>query len=116
MEDPTAWANRQGYGMTEMSPVSHMMPLGRGGSYQINRPDGDTEAAVGFSLYPNPLIDAGFGAQLRDQIFLPVGHDRAAAARLRDAGWRTVAALSGKDQAQALGCTHILNGDQPEPL
>ena len=90
--------------------------LGRGGSYEIVRPDGESEAAVGFSLYPNPLIDAGFGAKVSDQIFLPLGHDRSAAARLRVAGWRTVAALSDKDQAEALGCSHILNGDQPEPL
>ena len=90
--------------------------LGRGGSYEIVRPDGESEAAVGFSLYPNPLIDAGFGAKVSDQIFLPLGHDRSAAARLRVAGWRTVAALSDKDRAEALGCSHILNGDQPEPL
>ena len=90
--------------------------LGRGGSYEIGHSDGETEAAVGFSLYPNPLINAGFGAKTNDQIFLPLSHDRSAATRLREAGWRTVAALSDKDQAKALGCSHILNGDQPEPL
>lgn len=90
--------------------------LGRGGSYEVIRADGGSEAAVGFSLYPDPLINAGFGAKVRDQIFLPLGHDQAAAKQLREAGWRTVAALSDKDQAQALGCSHILNGDQPEPL
>ncbi|MEH6790448.1 ATP phosphoribosyltransferase regulatory subunit [Parasphingorhabdus sp.] len=90
--------------------------LGRGGSYEIAQVDGGSEAAVGFSLYPNPLINAGFGAQSTDQVFLPLGHDHEVAARLRAAGWRTVAALSKKDQAQALGCSHILNGDQPQPL
>jgi ATP phosphoribosyltransferase regulatory subunit len=90
--------------------------LGRGGSYEIARADGQSEAAVGFSLYPDPLINAGFGAKARDQVFLPLGHDRQAAAGLRQAGWRTVAALSEQDQAQALGCSHILNGDTPEPL
>jgi len=90
--------------------------LGRGGSYEIALADGGSEAAVGFSLYPDPLTSAGFGAKTRDQIFLPLGHDRQAAAGLRQAGWRTVAALSEKDQAQELGCSHILNGDQPEPL
>jgi len=90
--------------------------LGRGGSYEIGHSDGQSESAVGFSLYPNPLIDAGFGAKTSDQIFLPLGHDRSAATRLREAGWRTVAALSDKDQAKALGCSHILNGDQPEPV
>jgi len=90
--------------------------LGRGGSYEIAQADGETEAAVGFSLYPDPLITAGFGAKTSEQIFLPLGHDRNAAAKLRATGWRTVAALSEKDQAQTLGCSHILNGDQPEPL
>ncbi len=90
--------------------------LGRGGSYEIVGADGQSEAAVGFSLYPDPLINAGFGAKTSDQIFLPLDHDRSVAARLRDAGWRTVAALSDKDQAEPLGCSHILNGDQPEPL
>jgi len=90
--------------------------LGRGGSYVIAHADGEAEAAVGFSLYPDPLINAGFGAKTSDQIFLPLGHDRTAAAKLRETGWRTVAALSETDEAQALGCLHILNGDQPEPL
>ncbi len=90
--------------------------LGRGGSYQIARANGGSEAAVGFSLYPDPLINAGFGSKTTDQIFLPLGHDRDTAAKLREAGWRTVAALSEQDQASALGCSHILNGDQPEPL
>lgn len=90
--------------------------LGRGGSYEIVHSDGVSEVAVGFSLYPNPLIDAGFGEKTSDQVFLPLGHDRSAAARLREAGWHTVAALSEKDQAKALSCSHILNGDQPEPL
>jgi len=90
--------------------------LGRGGSYVIAHADGEAEAAVGFSLYPDPLINAGFGAKTSDQIFLPLGHDRTAAAKLRETGWRTVAALSETDEAQALGCSHILNGDQPEPL
>ncbi len=90
--------------------------LGRGGSYEIVGADGEPEAAVGFSLYPNPLIDAGFGEKTSDQIFLPLGHDRSTAARLRETGWRTVSALSDKDQAKPLGCSHILNGDQPEPL
>ena len=90
--------------------------LGRGGSYEIAQADGGSEAAVGFSLYPDPLINAGFGAKTSDQIFLPLGHDQNAAAKLRQAGWRTVAALSETDEAQALGCSHILNGDQPEPL
>ncbi len=90
--------------------------LGRGGSYEIAGPEGEAEQAVGFSLYPSPLIDAGFGAKARDQLFLPVGHDSGEAVRLRTEGWRTVAALSDSDDPSALGCTHVLNDTQIEKL
>lgn len=90
--------------------------LGRGGSYVIDQFDGESEAAVGFSLYPNPLIDAGFGAKVRDQVFLPLGHDSERAGKLRSDGWQTVAALSDKDDAKTLGCTHILNGKEIQIL
>jgi ATP phosphoribosyltransferase regulatory subunit len=49
-------------------------------------------------------------------VFLPLGHDRDAAARLRAIGWRTAAALSEADSATALGCTHVLGKDGPEAL
>ena len=87
--------------------------LGRGGSYEIADTKGEAETAVGFSLYPSPLIDAGFGAKQRDILFLPVGHDETAAKKLRNEGWRTVAALSGKDDAKVMGCTHRLDGKKP---
>jgi ATP phosphoribosyltransferase regulatory subunit len=45
-----------------------------------------------------------------------MGHDRARAAELRKAGWRTIAALSDSDDAAALGCSHSLNGDTPIEL
>ena len=80
--------------------------LGRGGSYAILGLD---EPAIGFSLYPDPLIDALAETESpRDTLFLPLGHDGEAAARLRAIGWRTVAALSDADDARALGCTHRL--------
>lgn len=82
--------------------------LGRGGSYEITGPDGNAETAVGFSLYPSPLIDAGFGAKIRDRLFLPLAHDRVMAEKLRCEGWRTVAALTDRDDPGALGCTHVL--------
>lgn len=91
--------------------------IGRGGSYSIDRADGSREAAVGFSLFPDPLIDDGLGADpARDHLlFLPLGHDPAAAAAARAAGWRTVAALSATDDGRALGCSHLLNGSSPAP-
>lgn len=90
--------------------------LGRGGTYRIAG-SGKGEVATGFSLYPDGLIaqvaDAERGA---DSVFLPLGHDRDLAARLRSIGWRTVAALSDTDTAEALGCTHVLAGGEPRKL
>lgn len=90
--------------------------LGRGGTYEIAHMHGEKEQAVGFSLYPNPLIDAGFGAKAKDQLFLPIGHDREKAKSLRSEGWRTVAALADDDDGGTLGCTHILQGNGIEKL
>jgi ATP phosphoribosyltransferase regulatory subunit len=84
--------------------------LGRGGTYRIL---GQDEAATGFSLYPDPLIDAlAAGEAPRDTLFLPLGHDAGIASKLRVIGWRTVAALSDADDAKALGCTHRLDGSE----
>jgi ATP phosphoribosyltransferase regulatory subunit len=88
--------------------------LGRGGSYRIL---GRDEAAIGFSLYPDPLIDALAAEEAqRDTLFLPLGHDGDHAARLRAIGWRTVAALSPGDDGQALGCSHRLDGGEATRL
>lgn len=88
--------------------------LGRGGAYAILGPEGGPdEPAIGFSLYPDPLIDAlAQGEPPRDALFLPLGHDAELAARLRAIGWRTVAALAEGDDARALGCTHRLEGSE----
>ena len=88
--------------------------LGRGGTYRIG---GSDEPATGFSLYPEELVEAVKTAEPRaDTVFLPVGHDRATAGKLRTEGWRTIAALSDKDDAAALGCSHILSGTTPIPV
>lgn len=89
--------------------------LGRGGSYAIksNAPGGADEPALGFSLFPDALIDALAQAEPpRDTLFLPQGHDPVHAARLRAIGWRTVAALCGDCDPAALGCTHRLVGGE----
>lgn len=84
--------------------------LGRGGSYRIL---GIDEPAIGFSLFPDALIDALAEKETpRDTLFLPLGHDPSAAAQLRAIGWRTVAALCEDCDARALGCTHWLEADQ----
>lgn len=92
--------------------------VARGGSYAIlGAPNEAGEAATGFSLYPDPLITAlAAGETPRDVVFLPLGHDAQAAARLRGAGWRTVAALGDGCDAAALGCTYRLDGAEPVRL
>ncbi len=88
--------------------------LGRGGSYHILGADGAPgEPAIGFSLYPDPLVEAQAARETaRDTLFLPLGHEAAIAARLRTIGWRTLAALAPGDDATALGCTHWLDGHE----
>lgn len=84
--------------------------IGRGGSYTVMHADGAEEPAVGFSLYIDPLVDAGLGVAPRRRLFLPLGHDPAAARTLRSEGWTTIAALAEGDSADSLGCTHRLEG------
>jgi ATP phosphoribosyltransferase regulatory subunit len=95
--------------------AGHAVTIGRGGSYTVAHADGREEAAVGFSLYPDPLIKAGLGRADGDarRLFLPPGHDAAAAATLRGEGWVTLAAISDADDGAALGCTHRLEGTRP---
>jgi len=72
--------------------------------------------ATGFSLYPDPLVDANALPVASRIVFLPLGHDREAAAALRAEGWRTRAALAERDEAKALGCTHVLGASGPEAV
>ncbi|WP_394730987.1 ATP phosphoribosyltransferase regulatory subunit [Altererythrobacter sp. GH1-8] len=81
--------------------------VGRGGTYLIR---GSEEPATGFSLYVDQLASGGGETAPVDTLYLPLGHDRDAAARLRAIGWRTVAQLGGSEDAKALGCTHRLDG------
>ncbi len=92
--------------------------LGRGGSYTIKaNGEAPDEPAIGFSLYPDPLVDTLVEAeQMRDMLFLPLGHDPVHAARLRAIGWRTLAALCADCDPVALGCTHRLDGDDAVKL
>lgn len=88
--------------------------LGRGGTYCIG---GSAEPATGFSLYPEELVEAvKANEDLGKRLFLPMGHDPQGAADAREAGWRTVAALSPDDDAAALGCSHVLDGLEPRAL
>jgi ATP phosphoribosyltransferase regulatory subunit len=90
--------------------------IGRGGSYGVGRADGAEEPAVGFSLFLDPLVDAGLGQVPSRRLFVPIGSDPAAAAAMRAEGWTTIAALADGDSAAALGCTHSLTADGPTPV
>lgn len=81
--------------------------IGRGGSYAILSPDGSEEAATGFSLYPDALLESPIPAAA-PTLFVPEGTDRALAANFRAEGYRTIAALDADCDAKALGCTHRL--------
>lgn len=87
--------------------------LGRGGTYRIG---GTEETATGFSLYLDRLIDSLDHDRARDTLFLPLGHDRETAQRLRAIGWRTVAQIGEGEDPAALGCTHRLEGAEAVPL
>jgi len=90
--------------------------IGRGGTYTILHADGREEAAIGFSLYIDPLVDAGLGTEPRRRVFVPLGTDEGTAARLRGDGWTTIAALAETDDAATLGCSHRLEGGVPVAL
>ncbi len=90
--------------------------IGRGGTYRIARVNAaDGEVATGFSLYPDRLAE-GLTGELRDALFLPLGHNPTVADRQRAIGWRTVAALGEADDAEKLGCTHVLEGSEVRPI
>ena len=82
--------------------------VGRGGAYSVVHPDGATEPAVGFSLYFDGLVDAGLGVVARRRIALPAATPRDVAARLRAAGWTTVALLDS--DAPPGDCSHRWDG------
>ncbi len=90
--------------------------VGRGGSYTIVHPNDAEEPAVGFSLFLDPIVDAGVTSFARDRVFVPLGTDPAVAADLREQGLATIAALSDADDATALGCTHIWADGALSPL
>jgi len=90
--------------------------IGRGGTYTILHGDGREEPAVGFSLFADPILNAGLGAVERRRLFLPHGTPAETGAKLRAEGWVTVAALEDDDTPEAQLCTHVLGTEGPQPL
>ncbi len=97
-----SWLGFSLFGATASGPLRH--EVGRGGTYALRRADGSREPAVGFSLYVDPLAEAGLGAVERKRVFLPVGTAPEVGARLRAEGYATVAGLDPGDTAGRLGC------------
>jgi ATP phosphoribosyltransferase regulatory subunit len=90
--------------------------IGRGGTYSIVHDDQREEAAVGVSIFADPILDSLSRAVERRRLFLPHGTDPARAASLRAEGWVAVAALTLADTPEAQLCTHVLASGGPEPL
>jgi len=92
--------------------------LGRGGHYRTD--NGGGEAATGFTLYTDTVLQAVPGAAPAKRIYVPEGADPAVARGLREQGWVTVAALApAKDkraEAKRLGCGHLLENGKPIAL
>ncbi len=80
-----------------------MAEVGRGGAYTV----AGGEAAIGFSLYVDGLVDLGLGQEARTRVLLPVGTPADVGSQLRQQGWITVAALESGADAGALNCSHI---------
>ncbi len=86
---------------------------GRGGTYLIG---GSEEAATGFTLYLDRLAEVAPQPDALQTVYLPLGHDADAAAKLRADGARTIAQLSVDEDTSALGCTHVLDQGAVKPL
>ena len=84
-----------------------MAEVGRGGAYTVAHSDGRQEAAIGFSLYVDGLVDLGLGQEARTRVLLPVGTSADIGAELRQQGWITGTALEADAEAKALSCSHI---------
>ncbi|MFQ3665864.1 MAG: ATP phosphoribosyltransferase regulatory subunit [Sphingomonadaceae bacterium] len=97
-----SWIGFSLFGAARGSRIRH--EIGRGGAYRVRHPDGHSEAAVGFSLYIDPLAEAGLGSQAERRILLAPGTPPDEGARLRAQGWVTVAALDGSTTAEAMDC------------
>ncbi len=88
--------------------------VGRGGTYTVMREDGSEEAATGFSLYADALVDEMTTG--RQRLFLPFGTPIDKGAAMRAQGWVTVAALATEDTPEAQLCTHLWVDGAATPL
>jgi ATP phosphoribosyltransferase regulatory subunit len=95
--------------------------LGRGGRYRLEgNGAGPGEPATGCTLYLDVLLRELPRPVALRRLFLPFGTEAARAAAWRADGWMTIAGMAPvKDigaEARRLGCTHLLDGEQPVAL
>ena len=93
-----------------------MAEVGRGGAYLVAHANGRHEAAFGFSLYVDGLVDLGLGLEDRARVLLPAGTPATIGAELRQQGWITVAALDGHADASAQACSHVWADGAARPV
>lgn len=89
---------------------------GRGGTYTIA---GSEEPATGFTLYVDRCAEASnVSKRSRWTVYLPFGHDKEQARKLLALrqGHRVITQISEAEDPAALGCTHIMRGDQLDPI
>jgi ATP phosphoribosyltransferase regulatory subunit len=91
--------------------------LGRGGRYRAD--NGTGEDATGFTLYTDTVVQALPRPATVRRVFLPAGSG-AAAKRLREEGWVTVAGLApvkdARAEAKRLDCGHVFENGKITPL
>ncbi len=89
--------------------------VGRGGTYTVVHETGAEEAATGFSLFADALVERVATVDRR-RLFLPFGTPAGEGAAMRAQGWVTVAALDAGDTPEAQVCTHLWVAGEPRAL
>jgi len=89
--------------------------VGRGGTYTVVHETGAEEAATGFSLFTDALVERTVTVDRR-RLFLPFGTPASEGAQMRAQGWVTVAALDAGDTPEAQVCTHLWVAGEPRAL
>jgi len=94
--------------------------LGRGGRYRIGALETSAgEPAIGFSLFADAVVAAIPAGAAARRVYVPANIPAAAKARLREAGWVTVAGLApaadGEAEARRLQCAYLLEPGSVDP-
>jgi ATP phosphoribosyltransferase regulatory subunit len=94
--------------------------LGSGGRYRTGNGSNGGELATGLTFFTDTLLAAWPRPETRRRVYLPLGVQPAAARRLRQEGWITVAALGADADpaaaARAMGCTHVWDTRAAAPV